>query len=380
MNVILFDDTTRDNLLPLTYTKPLSHLRLGALKIIEKWEKRLDVSCSVYCAEYLMEKYGTKVSGEYIAINSSVLPDLQLVEKIKKLSLGQGFKQGDKIIAYKSKETIGDIAKINFSEIKVTSINHLWDLFLLNPSEILKDVDLVGQKLRVISQKWEGNFVIGDGEIYVGENVHAQGVSFNTSEGPIVIGNNVTIMEGALLRGPLAIGDGAVIKMGAKIYGGSTIGPKCTVGGEIKNAVFQGFSNKGHDGYIGNSVIGVWCNMGADTNCSNMKNTLGEIKVWSIAQNKAVNSGQTFCGIFMADYVRTAIGTRLNTGSILGVAANVFENAPVVNYMPSFSWGEHDKAKLDKIHLSNGRLAKLKNEEYSEADQKILNHLYEILL
>lgn len=374
MNVTLFDDKTRANLLPLSYTKPVSHLRVGALKIIEKWEKSFGFSCSVFCEEYLMEKFGSKVSGEYIAINSSVLPDKSLVEKIKNLALGEGFKQGDKIIAYKSIETIENTSAIKFSEIEVSSINQLWDLFLLNTREIIKDADLL--KLNVKSQL-EGNTIIGMGKIYAGENLVAQGVFFNTTDGPIIIGNNVIIMEGSMLRGPLAICDGAVIKMGAKIYGGTTIGPKCTVGGEIKNSVFMGFSNKGHDGYLGNSVIGEWCNLGADTNCSNMKNTLGEINVWSIAQNKAVNSGQTFCGIFMGDYTRTAISRCLNTGLVIGIASNIFDSAK--KYVPSFSWGDNEKAEIEKIHLSNNRLAQLKNEVYSEADQKILNHLYDIL-
>ncbi|MFM7022137.1 MAG: putative sugar nucleotidyl transferase [Flavobacteriales bacterium] len=373
MKVILFDDSTWDNLLPLTHTKPVSHVRIGAFKVIEKWERRMELPCIVQCKDYLLKKFGQEYSGEAIYVNSSVLPDEELVRKIKSLENNQGYRCGEKIVAYK-----GHFSEIEFTDLEgFSQLNHLWDIFLLNSQEINRDTELVDRKYKV--GKWEGNFILGKGMIYAGENVAAQGVSFNTSEGPIIIGKNVTIMEGSLLRGPLAIGDGAVIKMGAKIYGGTTIGPKCTVGGEIKNSVFTAYSNKGHDGYIGNSVIGEWCNLGADTNCSNMKNTLGEIKVWSIGKNKMVNSHQIFCGVFMGDYVRTGISSRLNTGVVIDVACNVIQNDPVRKYLPAFSWGEMNNADLEKVQLSNVRLAELKKEVYSSDDQAILQHLYATL-
>lgn len=329
MNFSFFNDNSIHQLKPLTLSRSVEDLRVGIFTIKEKWQKRLgDVS---------------------VNINSSVLPDDALIEKIKALQENQSLYLGEKCIAYKNQ----DIERNQVDS--VVCINHLWDLFLLNPSEIKKDFELIEGESKKVK--------IG------------KGVVINEDEGPVYIGNNVTIMDGALLRGPIALCDGAVVKMGAKIYGGTTVGPKSTVGGEIKNSIIQGFSNKAHDGYLGNSVIGEWCNLGADTNCSNMKNTMGEIKVWNYATQQLENSKQQFCGVFMGDYTKTAIGTRINSGTSIGVACNIIQADFPPKYVPSFSWGD-EKFEIETLHRMNERMKKLKGEVYTSKEKNILEALF----
>ncbi len=369
MKIILFDDQTWDHLLPLTFTKPVSALRVGIFTIKEKWEKYLGEECEVECRDYLKEKFSnssfslsTSLRGTpkqtHICINSSVLPNTDLIQQIFALSDEEILIDNNKIIAFKSSHAINDVlaSKASFKTIncKAVSISNLWDLSLLNPSEIIKDLSLIKEKS--INVKIAPSAIL------------------NEEDGPIYIGNNVTIMDGAMLRGPIAFCDGVVVKMGAKIYGGTTIGPKCTVGGEIKNSIFQGYSNKSHDGYLGNSVIGEWCNLGADTNCSNMKNTLGNIKVWSYSHNDFIDSGQRFCGVFVADYCKTAISTRLNSGTSVGIASNIFQERFPNKYIPNFSW-ENEKFEIETVHRMNERMFGLKEEKYTDQHKKIVESL-----
>lgn len=330
MGIILFDDETHENLKPLTLNKSVSDLRIGIFTIEEKWNKYLNA--------------------ENVTINSSFLPDAQLVSKIKALKDDEALYYHDVLIAFKS-----NLFSKRVQVDEVTKINHLWDLFLQNATEIKKDILLINEESKNVKI--------------------AQGVILNDEDGPIYIGNNVTIMDGALLRGPIALCDGAVVKMGAKIYGGTTVGVKCTVGGEIKNSILQGYSNKAHDGYLGNSVIGEWCNLGADTNCSNMKNTMGEIKVWNYKSKEFINSGQQFCGIFMGDYSKTAISTKLNSGTSIGMACNIFQADFPNKYVPSFTWGE-ERFELETLHRMNERMKLLKGEEYSIEERKFIESLF----
>jgi UDP-N-acetylglucosamine diphosphorylase/glucosamine-1-phosphate N-acetyltransferase len=381
MNAILFDDDTRDNFLPLTATKALSDLRLGIFNLREKWEKYLHLPFAVRTSDYLQEKYGPAPEGFYLAVNSSVLPSIVLREKIKALLPEQGLRCGECIVAFKSKQAIDNVLNceilIDFIELEtVERIEHLWDLFLKNGAQIKSDLAVQHGK-KASAQELASCFVCGGDAVYFGEGVQLQGVFLNCTEGPIYIDDRATVMEGAMLRGPIYIGKDSTVKMGAKIYGGSTIGEKCTVGGEIKNSIFNDCSNKGHDGYLGNSVLGSFCNLGADTNASNMKNTLGEIKVWNMKSGEKQGSGQNFCGVFMGDYCRTAISTRLTCGTLVGVACHIFEHNPVPVFLPSFSYGVNAQMKMDQLHLANSRFAALKGEKYGTSEKNILNHLYE---
>ncbi|MFZ9954941.1 MAG: putative sugar nucleotidyl transferase [Flavobacteriales bacterium] len=333
MSIILFDDETHENLKPLTLNKSVSDLRIGIFTIEEKWNK------------YLNEID--------VTINSSFLPDEKLVQQIKDLKEDEALYFNDVLIAFKS-----SLFSKRIQVDGVCKINNLWDLFLLNASEIKKDILLIKEESK--------NIKIG------------QAVVLNEDDGPIYIGNNVTIMDGALLRGPIALCDGAVVKMGAKIYGGTTIGVKCTVGGEIKNSILQGYSNKAHDGYLGNSVIGEWCNLGADTNCSNMKNTMSEIKVWNYKAKDFINSGQQFCGVFICDYTKTAISTKLNSGTSIGLGCNIFQADFPNKYVASFSWGE-EKFDLEGLHRMNERMKVLKNEIYTQEERNRIEELYRIV-
>jgi len=381
MNAILFDDDTRDNFLPLTATKALSDLRLGIFTLREKWERYFHLPFAVRTSDYLQEKYAPAQEGFYLAVNSSVLPTAALREKIKALLPEQGLRCGDCIVAFKSKQAIDNVLNceilIDFMELEtVERIEHLWDLFLKNAAQINSDVAVLYCK-KANALQLASCFVYGGDAVYFGEGVQAQGVFFNCTDGPVVIDDGAVLMEGAMLRGPVYIGKDSTVKMGAKIYGGTSIGAKCTVGGEIKNSIFNDCSNKGHDGYMGNSVLGSFCNLGADTNASNMKNTLGEIMVWNMNFSEMQGSTQNFCGVFMGDYCRTAISTRLTCGTVIGVACHIFEHGAVPVFLPSFSYGLNAQMKMDHLHHANSRFAALKGEKYSAAEKNILNHLFE---
>ena len=334
MSIILFDDETHENLKPLTLNKLVSALRIGIFTIEEKWNKYLnDLS---------------------VTINSSFLPDAQLVQKLKDLKEDEALYFSDILIAFKS-----NLFSKRVQIDEVSKINHLWDLFLQNATEIKKDILLIKEESK--------NVKIG------------QAVVFNEEDGPIYIGNNVTIMDGALLRGPIALCDGAVVKMGAKIYGGTTVGVKCTVGGEIKNSILQGYSNKAHDGYLGNSVIGEWCNLGAGTSNSNVKNTAGKISVWDESSNANRYVGNKM-GVCMGDYVKTAINTSITTGATIGVGANVFCAGLTPNFIPHFCWGiDNATYQIDKLIEDTANWKAFKNEAFSDMEKQLIRVIFESL-
>ena len=348
MNVVLFDDEWRINLLPLSFTRPTGAFRVGILTIAEKWEKHLKAKVSFKTKSYLSIKYPANIESENVFINGRYLPDTHLISSIKSLKTGELIADGDKVVACVLNQTdsIAFLAddytlaehKVLKLNLKFSHISKCPDIFTLNGEEIIKDFELLtkGKNSAKVSST---NTLISSENIFIEEGVKMECVILNASTGPIYIAKNSEIMEGSLVRGPFALGESSQLKMGAKIYGATTIGPYCKVGGEVNNSVIFGYSNKAHDGFIGNSVIGEWCNLGADSNTSNLKNNYAEVKLWNYPAEKYLKTGLQFCGTIMGDHSKCGINTMFNTGSIVGVSANVFGSGFPRNFIPDFSWG-----------------------------------------
>ncbi|RLD20668.1 MAG: glucose-1-phosphate thymidylyltransferase [Bacteroidetes bacterium] len=389
-NLILFDDEIRDNLLPLTYTRPVCELRVGVSTIREKWERALDGKASFITREYLTGKYPITIGEDNLVINGSVLPSPLLVRLIDELSVNEALVSNGDLVAARIPGnefdslidgSFGDdIAGYSLQETPVKKLTHLWQIFTLCGEEIAEDFEHItkGRKSAALSGT---NSTIGEHPVFVEEGVWAEHVIFNTTKGPIYLGKNALIMEGSMLRGPVAIGEGGVVKMGTKIYGASSFGPFCKVGGEINNVVMQAHSNKGHDGYLGNSVIGEWCNIGADANASNLKNTYSSVKLWSYAKEKFEDTGLTFCGLIMGDHSKCGINTMFNTGTVVGVSANVYGAGFVRNFVPSFSWGGPQGMKtfnLDKAFETAEAVMSRRKIEFPDTEKSILSAVFEM--
>lgn len=346
--IILFDNEVRNRLLPFTYTRPVCELRLGLLRIREKWEHWMGMPVSYITQDYLAERYSLEFDTENFFVNGSVLPSAQLVKLLQQMETGEAFLRGEELIAAKmtgeqfeqliNDDEIEDLKGIDLEDTQYLKVNNLWDLPNLNKQAILDDFALL-TKGRTSAPIAETNRVIGTENIFLEEGVSMDLATLNASGGPIYIGKDAVIMEGAILRGPIMIGEGAIVKMGAKIYEGTTIGPSAKAGGEIKNVLMLGNCNKSHDGYLGNSVIGEWCNLGAGTSASNLKNDYSEIKVWDYEKGRFTKTGQQFCGLFMGDFSKCAINTTFNTGTIVGICCNIFGSGFPRTFIPSFTYG-----------------------------------------
>lgn len=343
MRYILFDDENRHNLLPLAYTKPVSEFRIGILTIAEKWKKYLpgDFVFKGYSTEeYLQDKYPVELTQDQFWINSSVCPNINLVEEIKDLALNQAlFDEDDCLIALRSgdiNESI-DCEKI-YTKCTFTQVKNLWDVFSKNGVELATDFELLtrGRKSQKLN---ETNTVIAADNVFVEEGAEVNAAIINASTGPVYIGKNALLMEGSIIRGPFALCESSQTKLGAKIYGPTTVGPHSKVGGELNNVVIFGYSNKGHDGFLGNSVLGEWCNIGADSNNSNLKNNYAEVRLWNYATERFAHTDLQFCGLIMGDHSKCGINTMFNTGTVVGVSANIFGAGFPRNFIPSFSWG-----------------------------------------
>ncbi|MBN8694545.1 MAG: GlmU family protein [Bacteroidetes bacterium] len=386
MNLILIDDKkVWQQLLPLTYTRPVSEIRVGILTIREKWEKHLKLKASYQTEVYLSEKFQFSASkGDSLFINSCVIPDDKLIAKIKKLKSGQGLKQDNKWIAYKSEA-------INFNENTVLQnseaysnslvlIEHVWDIFKKNGEAIQLDFSLLtkGRKSQVLSKS---NTVIGKrNQIFLEKGAKAEAAIFNTTSGPIYICKNAEVMEGSVVRGPFSLGEESALKLSCKVYGPTTIGPHSKVGGEVNNSVIFGYSNKAHDGFLGNSVLGEWCNLGADTNNSNLKNNYGNVKLHSYATGKNEDTGLQFCGLIMGDHSKSGINTMFNTGTVVGVGANIFGGGFPPTHIPSFTWGGAEGMetyRLDKMFETAQRVFERRHLNLEAEDKKILEHVFE---
>jgi UDP-N-acetylglucosamine diphosphorylase/glucosamine-1-phosphate N-acetyltransferase len=384
MNYILFDGAVRNALLPLTYTKPVADLRIGILTIREKWEKYLETTTTTVTEEYLEEKFPMVEMENNIMLNASFLPTPTLVYLVKDLKENQAIFKNDEVVAFYSKESQDEIDFSTYQQIEfeedLIQIKNTWDLFLYNEKAIQSDFDLLikDRKSQLIPENIQ---TINPNNIFIEEGATINFSVLNASEGPIYIGKNATIMEGSLIRGPFALCDNSTVKMGAKIYGATTIGPFCKVGGEISNSILTGYSNKGHDGFLGNSVLGEWCNIGADSNNSNLKNNYAQVRLWSYETENFAKTGLQFCGLIMGDHSKCAINTMFNTGTVVGVSANIYGSNFPRNFIPSFSWGGatgFTTYQLNKATETAKLVFERRSLEFDEKEQKILNHIFEI--
>ncbi|MBI34737.1 MAG: glucose-1-phosphate thymidylyltransferase [Flavobacteriales bacterium] len=383
MNVVLVD-TNWQRFLPVSFTRPVSQLRCGILKIYEKWEMRLNLKSVAVSEEYLNQKFFSEVEGSTLIINSMILPDDDLVKAVLSLKDKEILNSGGTWLAIRSesgfnKDEWADAQPIEYPK-QYKYVDSWWDLYKQNGSEIEKDFSLITaqKKSRPLSSS---NVLIGPkNKLFIEEGAYIEGCVLNTDFGSVYIGKNAEVMEGSIIRGGFSVLEESKIKLGTKIYGPTSIGPKCRVGGEVKNSIFQGYSNKSHDGYLGNSIIGEWVNLGADTNCSNLKNTFSSAKVWSYEEKKMVDSGELFLGCCIGDFSKTGINTMINTASVIGVNANLFGSGFQKKFVPSFSWGERETYTLSKAWEVNKNIARLTGEELSDEDHLILQaiHSYQL--
>ncbi|MCF6341928.1 MAG: GlmU family protein [Bacteroidales bacterium] len=385
MNYILFDSFRRNNLLPFVYTRPVADIRIGILSIREKWEIMLGAGTSTLTEDYLEKKYPLIRTDDNVLINASVLPTTQLIGQIAKLKTSQILVKDDAILAMRL--SAADIDGFNENEDLTEliyegdflKINNSWDIFSQNAQAIRDDFELL-TKSRKSAELPDTNFVKGDKKsIFLEKGARVDFAFLNAEEGPIYIGKNAEVMEGSKIRGPFALCEHATLKMDAKIYGGTTIGPHSKIGGELNNVVIFGYSNKAHDGFLGNSVLGEWCNLGADTNNSNLKNTYDEVRIWSIAEETFVDTGLQFCGLLMGDHSKTGINTMFNTGTVVGVSCNIFGSGYQRNFIPSFSWGGTQGLRtynLKKAFEVAAAVYQRRGMEFGTAEQNVLTNIY----
>ena len=383
MNYILFDGSVRNSLLPFTFTRPVADIRIGILSIREKWEKYLGYTTTTITEEYLEVKYPMVELEENVLINASYLPTKSLVEQVRNLSENQAIFKGEEVIAFFTSDTQEDVDFTLYKQIEcsgdVLQLKNTWDIFSLNDKAIEADFNLITQG-RTSAPIPEGVHAINKENIFIEEGATISFSSLNASKGPIYIGKDAEIMEGCLVRGPFAMCEHSVLKMGAKVYGATTLGPYCKVGGEVNNSVLFGFSSKGHEGFLGNSVLGEWCNVGADTNTSNLKNNYAEVKLWNYQVERFTNTSLQFCGLMMGDHSKCGINTMFNTGTVIGVSANIFGSGFPRNFIPSFSWGGaagFTTYQLNKVIEVAKVVMKRRELEWSEIDEKILQHVFD---
>ena len=384
MNYILFDGDVRNSLLPFTYTKPVADLRVGILTIREKWEKYLSLTTTTITEEYLEEKFPMVEMEKNILLNASFCPNEDLSEMVKNLSENEVIFKGEDVIAFFTTNTQEEVDFDTYKQIEfkgdLLQIKNTWDLFSLNAKAIQQDFDLLTKNRKSQPIPKTVNTVNPE-NIFLEEGAKLTFCTLNASNGPIYIGKNAEIMEGCVVRGALAMCENSVLKLSAKIYGATTLGPYCKVGGEVNNSILMGYSNKGHDGFLGNSVLGEWCNLGADTNNSNLKNNYAEVKLWNYNSNRFTKTGLQFCGLIMGDHSKSGINTMFNTGTVVGVSANIFGSGFPRNFVPSFSWGGSSgftEYKTNKVFEVADVVMKRRNLTFDDVEKRILEHVFEL--
>ncbi|MCW4467478.1 GlmU family protein [Flavobacterium sp. MFBS3-15] len=383
MNYILFDGPVRNQLLPFTFTRPVADIRVGILTIREKWEKHLGYTTTTLTEEYLMDKFPMVEMEENVMINASFLPNEVLSEMVSALEANQAIFCGEDVIAFYTKDTQDEVDFDTYEIIEYTEsclrIENPWDIFAKNDAAIREDFELLteGRTSQPIPSSVN---TIAPENIFIEEGAKLEFVTLNASTGPIYIGKNSEIMENSVIRGPFALCEEAQVKLATKVYGATTVGPHSRIGGEVSNSVLFGYSNKGHDGFLGNSVLGEWCNLGADTNNSNLKNNYEEVKLWNYEKGGFVKTGLQFCGLMMGDHSKSGINTMFNTGTVVGVSANIFGSGFPRNFVPSFSWGGASgfSTYITKKAFETAKIVMSRRHvEFTEQDAAILEHVFE---
>lgn len=382
MNLILFDSSPiRTNLLPFTFTRPAAGIRIGILTIAEKWEKRLSSKASYKTEAYLSKKFSLILTPDNLFINGALCPDDILVAEIKKLNLGEGlYKDGQLLAARTQSDSLENLITKSF-EGSVRLIDQVWKIFQFNAEQIRVDYSLIaaGRKSAGIQDKH--TIVYNEQNIFVEEGVSIRAAVLNAEDGPIYLGKNSVVQEGALIKGPFALCESSTVNMGGKMRGDTTVGPHSKVGGEVSNSVIFGYSNKGHDGFIGNSVLGEWCNLGADTNTSNLKNNYENVKLWNYAKGGFSDTGLQFCGLMMGDHSKCGINTMFNTGTVVGVSSNIFGDGFPRNFIPSFAWGGASgftTYQLKKAYETAEKVMARRHVALDDIEKEILANIFEL--
>jgi len=383
---ILFDDHHRDHLLPFTFTRPAAELRIGILTIREKWEKWMDCCLSWITQDYLREKFPVRASDENILINGAITPNPGLLAEIQELKQGEALVHDNVFVAgcldRSAVDVFDRLPPLGYNRRNTRSqfnyISKLWHIYRTNGIELESDFRLIthGRESASLSPT---NRIIKPESIFVEEGAEIEYATINATPGPVYIGKNAQVMEGSLIRGSFALCEGARVKMGARIYGPTTIGPYSKAGGEITNSVIMGYSNKVHEGYMGNSVLGEYCNIGAGSNTSNLKNNYALVKLWNYASGKFEDTDLQFCGLLMGDYSRCGINTMFNTGTVVGICSNIYGTGFPGSFIPSFTWGGaagFETYRLDKAIETIKMGMGLHQKDFGETDRKIMDRLF----
>ncbi|WP_299461644.1 GlmU family protein [uncultured Microscilla sp.] len=393
MQYILFDHFgVRNNLKPFTLVRPVACIRVGILTIAQKWEKYLGTQVSFQTEAYLEAKFDAPpldTLDKYVLIDGSICPDLSLTAAIQQLQPGEALSnsRGEILALHYDKSVFAKDLREAFQPKKLvaytnefTRIENLWDIFQQNAAQIQSDFRLITQGRTSTPIADPHTIVYNPQNVFVEEGAQLKACVLNAEKGVIYIGKGAQVSEGSIIQSNFALGDHAVVNPGAKMRGDTTIGPYCKVGGEISNSVFFGYSNKGHDGFLGNSVVGEWCNFGADTNCSNLKNNYGNIKVWNYGVHDYIDSRQQFCGVMMGDHSKAGINTMFNTGTVVGINANVYGAGFPAKFIPSFAWGGADAGfgtyDLQKAFETANLMMQRRGKACDEAEQAILTHVF----
>jgi UDP-N-acetylglucosamine diphosphorylase/glucosamine-1-phosphate N-acetyltransferase len=384
MNIILFDrPDIRIHFLPFTFTRPGACMRVGIDSFYEKWKRLFGESISFLTENYLEKKYPAVHTGDDVFVAGTLIPSEEILEAIRGLHIGESLWAGDDLLAYRLSAPLNENEHTQRKEFegKYTYLKHPWELFSLNAEILKKDFSEITRN-RTSFPLHDSVTVIGPREaLFLEEGASVFASVINTQNGPVYLDKDSEVMEGSLIRGPFYLGEHAQLKMGAKIYGATTIGPYCKVGGEVNNSVLFGYSNKAHDGFLGNSVIGEWCNLGADSNNSNLKNTYAPVKLWHYGKKSFVNTGLQFCGLMMGDHSKCGINTMFNTGTVVGVSANIFGAGFPRNFIPSFAWGGaagFTEYKAAEAISTAKRVWERRGMDLNEIEQDILRHIFEI--
>lgn len=383
MQLVFSDAQYWEDFLPLTFTRPVSELRMGILTFRERWKKILKIEeCFFLTEDYLQEKFKKPKPKESLLIVPNFLPTERVLERVESLEQGEALIYQDEVIVAKldmKDFSLSKIRKMTDVEEELLFIKTPTDIFTYNDRFINFDFELITKDRASQELSSTNNFLGNKEDLFIEKGAEIEFATLNCKTGKIYIGRNAEVMEGSLIRGSLALCEGSKINMGAKIYGSTTIGPYSKIGGEVNNIVVFGYSNKGHEGFVGNSVIGEWCNLGADTNSSNLKNNYANVKLWNYSLSKFLDTGLQFCGLIMGDHSKSAINTQFNTGTVVGVAANIFKSGFLPNLVKSFSWGGmngDEIYRLDKVFEVMEKVMQRRKVELTEVDKDIITYLY----
>ncbi|WP_312078833.1 GlmU family protein [Chryseobacterium sp.] len=384
MQLVFSDAQYWEDFLPLTFTRPVAEMRCGILTFSERWQRLLDsTEISWFTEMYLQQKFREPEKKESLFLVPNFLPTKTVIQQIKDLKQGEALVYEDELVAAKINMdgfSLNQIEKMTDIKEDLIFFKKPADLFTYNKEAIDFDYELLTRGKTSQELSATNGFLGNKEDLFIEEGAEVEFSTINTRTGKIYIGKNAEVMEGCNLRGPIALCVGSKFNLGAKIYGATTVGPHSKVGGEVSNIIIFGYSNKGHDGFVGNSVIGEWCNMGADTNSSNLKNNYGNVKLWNYRTKDFQDTGLQFAGVIMGDHSKTAINTQLNTGTVIGVASNIFKEGFPPNLIENFSWGgfkDDERFKLDKAYEVAEKVMARRKVALTDDDKAIFKHIFD---